>query len=249
MCTVVILRRPGQAWPLLIAGNRDEMNSRPWREPGRYWAEQPQVVAGQDLSAGGTWQGLNDCGLVATILNRAGTLGPQEGKLSRGELPLLALAHRDAKSAAEAISGLDARQYRPFNLLLADARHAFWIANKGEGCMLVQAVPEGLSMLTAHDLNDTRQSPRMAVNLPRFKAAEVPDPSLGDWRAWRELLAFSGEQPPNAERFDIRPDAMQISSNIGFETVSSSLIAIPGDRHKKAQWLFNGGQGYRPVLG
>ncbi|MGY9055065.1 MAG: NRDE family protein, partial [Alphaproteobacteria bacterium] len=36
MCTVVILRRPGHAWPLLMAANRDEMRGRAWSPPGRH---------------------------------------------------------------------------------------------------------------------------------------------------------------------------------------------------------------------
>ena len=74
MCTVVILRRPGHAWPLLLAGNRDEMMDRPWDAPARHWPDRPDVVAGRDRLAGGTWLGLNDSGVVAILLNRRGTL-------------------------------------------------------------------------------------------------------------------------------------------------------------------------------
>ena len=41
MCTVVILRRPGHDWPLLLAGNRDEMKGRPWKPPARHWPDRP----------------------------------------------------------------------------------------------------------------------------------------------------------------------------------------------------------------
>ncbi len=214
------------------------MNSRPWQAPGHYWPEQPDVMAGQDLTSGGTWQGINGQGVVATVLNRAGTLGPQEGMRSRGELPLLALKYGNACRAAEALSSIDTSLYRPFNMLVADAKTAFWIANKGGCCMLVQAVPEGLSMLTAHDLNDVRSSPRMAKNLPKFQQAPAPNPVIGDWQAWGDILAFPGALAPNPERFNIRPDAMTITSTIGFETLSSSYIAVPADRHKKPCWRF-----------
>ncbi|MGH6912187.1 MAG: NRDE family protein, partial [Geminicoccales bacterium] len=65
MCTVVILRRPDTAWPLLLAANRDEMRSRPWRPPGRHWPDRVEVVAGMDELAGGSWLGINDYGVVA----------------------------------------------------------------------------------------------------------------------------------------------------------------------------------------
>ncbi len=83
MCTVVLLSRPGAAWPLLLAANRDERLDRAWQPPARHWPEQPDVLAGRDCSAGGTWLGINDRGLVAAVLNRTGTLGPAPGKASR----------------------------------------------------------------------------------------------------------------------------------------------------------------------
>src|SRR5689334_23299078 len=115
MCTVVIQRRPNHPWPVLIAANRDEMGDRPWRAPARHWPDRPDVVAGLDELAGGSWLGLNDAGVVAGILNREGTLGPAAGKRSRGELVLEALDHADAAEAARALSHLDPRAYRPFN--------------------------------------------------------------------------------------------------------------------------------------
>ena len=92
MCTVVLLIRPGHAWPLLLAANRDERLDRAWDPPAAHWPDQPDVVAGRDRSGGGTWMGVNQAGVVAAVLNRQGSLGPAPGKRSRGELPLLALA-------------------------------------------------------------------------------------------------------------------------------------------------------------
>ncbi|MGH6919081.1 MAG: NRDE family protein [Geminicoccaceae bacterium] len=131
MCTVVLLRRPQAPWPLLLAANRDELRSRPWRPPARHWPDRPEVVAGLDVQAGGSWLGVNDEGVVAAVLNRVGSLGPAAGKRSRGELVLEALDHADAAAAAAALVDLDPDAYRPFNLLVADARDAFWLRHAG----------------------------------------------------------------------------------------------------------------------
>ena len=131
MCTVVLLRRPQAPWPLLLAANRDELRSRPWRPPARHWPDRPEVVAGLDIQAGGSWLGVNDEGVVAAVLNRVGSLGPAAGKRSRGELVLEALDHADAAAAAKALVDLDPDAYRPFNLLVADARDAFWLRHAG----------------------------------------------------------------------------------------------------------------------
>ena len=88
-------------------------------------------MAGLDVQAGGSWLGINDHGVVAGVLNRAGTLGPAAGKRSRGELVLEALDHADAAAAAQALGDLDPDAYRPFNLVIADDRDAFWLRHAG----------------------------------------------------------------------------------------------------------------------
>ena len=241
MCTVVFLRRPEHAWPLLIAANRDEMGDRPWRPPGRHWPDRPEVVAGIDELAGGTWLGVNDHGVVSGILNRPGTLGPAAGLRSRGELPLDALDHADAAGAAQALQALDAKAWRPFNMFVADNRDAFWLrslGDKGNGRVQAMAVPPGLSMLTAHDLNDT-ESARIRFHLPRFAVAAIPDPAKGDWSAWQALLV-SRESEAEAGPHG----AMNIATATGFGTTSSSLIALPdiaSAARRKPVWRFGSG--------
>src|ERR1700761_5936894 len=155
MCTIVILNRPQTAWPILIAANRDEMLDRPWLFPAAHWPDRPDVVAGQDTLAGGSWLGMNATGVVAAVLNREGTLGPEAGKRSRGELVLDGLDYADALDAAEALSTLDGRAYRPFNLVVADNRDAFLLSHRGGNTpVAVEPLPEGLSMVTARDRDD-----------------------------------------------------------------------------------------------
>ncbi len=225
MCTLVILSRPAEPWPLLIAANRDEMLNRPSRPPGRHWPDRPNVIAGLDELAGGSWLGLNDEGVLAAVMNRRGSLGPAEGMRSRGELVLEALDHWDAREAAGALVELDARSYRAFNLVIADNRDVYWLKGlgpDGSGAVERHPVPPGLSMITASDRND-RTSARIRTYLPKFEAAAVPDPESGDWAAWEALLACRSHAPGAAPE-----DAMTIVTDYGFGTVSRSLIAIPG---------------------
>src|SRR5437764_973522 len=109
MCTLVILRRPDHDWPVVIGANRDEMIDRPALPPGRHWPDRPEVTAGKDLLAGGSWLGLNDWGVAAAVLNRHGSLGPAPGQRSRGELVLEALDHADAADPG-APAGLSLRR-------------------------------------------------------------------------------------------------------------------------------------------
>ncbi len=235
MCTLVILRRPGHRWPLLIAANRDEMLDRPWRNPARHWPDRAGVVAGRDMLAGGSWLGLNDEGVVAGVLNRVGSLGTAPDKRSRGELVLEALDHADAAEAATALADLDGRAYRPFNLIVADANEAFWLRHDG-GRPVFMEIPEGLSMFTAHERNDAA-SPRIRTHLPAFEAAPPPEPARGLWQSWETLLARKAEAGAESQA------AMCVAPAGGFGTVNASLIALPrpGPSRTGPVWRFAAG--------
>ncbi|MBK1719287.1 NRDE family protein [Thiocystis violacea] len=221
MCTLVILVRPGHDWPVLIAANRDEMAARASRPPARHWPDRPEVVAGLDLEGGGAWLGINDHALLAAVMNREGSLGRRPGKRSRGELVLEALDHAEASEAAHALAELRPDAYRPFNLVVADPRAAYWIRHHGSGGIQVAPIPPGLHLLAGTDLDDP-DHPRVATYRPRFQTASVPEPERDDWSDWRALLA-SREYPealgPEAAMLQDRPD--------GFRTRSSALIALP----------------------
>ena len=169
--------------------------------------------------------GMNRDGVVAAVLNRQGTLGPAEGKRSRGVLPLIALAQPTMAAAAAAISALDAGQWRGFNMVLADAHGAVFVRGLGSGRPEADTLGPGLHMITAHEPNDP-ESPRVARHLARFQAAQVPEPP--DWAGWRAILAdCSG---PAGTEINIPPRG-------GFGTVSSALVGLGA----RVEWLFAGG--------
>ena len=227
LCTVVLLIRPGHDWPLILAANRDERLDRAWDPPAAHWPAQPDIVAGRDRSGGGTWMALNGHGVAAAVLNRPGSLGPAAGKRSRGELPLLALAHRTAGAAAAAITAVDAAGWRSFNLVLADRFGGIFVRGRGHGHPEATPLAPGLHMVTAHDPDDP-DSPRVARHLARFRAAEAPGP--GDWQAWLPIL--SDRSGPAGEQINVVPRA-------GFGTVCSSLLLLP--RQGPPVWRFAAG--------
>jgi uncharacterized protein with NRDE domain len=231
MCTLVILRRPGHRWPVLIGANRDEMIDRASKPPGRHWPDRPELVAGRDILAGGSWLGINDWGVAAAVLNRHGSLGPAPDRRSRGELVLEALDHADAAAAARALVDLDPEAYRTFNLIIADERDGFWLRHAGGPGIEMKPLKDGLSMIAAGDIDDF-STRRLELALPAFRAWPIPDPDRNDWDAWQTLLGSTrappDEPPGTAMRF--RTD--------GYGTVSSALIALPA----------RGGEERRPVF-
>jgi uncharacterized protein with NRDE domain len=206
MCSIILRLSPTGTF---IAANRDEILRRPWAPPAAHWPEHPGIIAGLDKTAGGTWMGLNAHGVMAAILNRHGTLGPAPGKLSRGALPLMALAHPTAAQAAEALSTLDAAAYRSFNLVIADQSAAYFCAGLERAHPAITKLTPGTWMITSGEPNDV-SLPRIARHLPKFEAAAFAD--------WKSLLA---DNTPPLE------SALNIPETNGFATVSAAVLSLP----------------------
>ena len=68
MCIAYIRFQPDQEAALFVAANRDEFHARPTAFATR-WEDLPDIIAGRDLEAGGTWLGINQHGGVALITN------------------------------------------------------------------------------------------------------------------------------------------------------------------------------------
>lgn len=213
---------------MLLAANRDERLDRPWDLPGRHWPGQPDTVAGRDRLGGGTWMALRG-DVTAAVLNRSGSLGPATGKLSRGDLPLLAVRQATARAAADALIRLDAGLYRTFNMVLADRTGAWFVRGLGQDRPEAWMLPPGLHVVTAYDPDDPA-SERMQAHRPRFEAAVVPDPAVGNWSAWQALLS---------DRTGERMAAINVPPLDGFGTVCSSLLGLPVDG--VPVWLFAAG--------
>ena len=127
MCLVLFTLQPESEHPLVVAANRDELYARPTHSAHR-WAESPQLLAGRDLSAGGTWLGVTSTGRFAAVTNFAeeGDAGElrSRGELTKsfllGDMPSHEFAHQ-----------LDGTKYRAFNLLVWDGTNLVYTSNRG----------------------------------------------------------------------------------------------------------------------
>jgi Transport and Golgi organisation 2 len=232
MCTVLLLLRPGEPWPLLIGANRDERVDRAFDAPGRWWPEAPAIVAGRDALGGGSWFGVNDDGVVATIVNGMDRLGPLPGKSSRGELVLRALRERDARAAAGALGALAADRYRGFTVLVADRRAAYAIVSD-ERAIEVMPLAPGYHMATPDGV-DLPSSPRYAAHFAGFRDAAPPDPGRGDWTSWIALLRRADDEDPHRAMTVAVPEH-------AFGTVCSQLLALPAEPAAEPVLLFANG--------
>jgi hypothetical protein len=243
MCTVLLLLRPGHRWPLIAGANRDERIGRAFLPPGRHWPGAPRVLAGKDVAGGGSWFGVNDDGVVATIVNGMDRLGPLPGKASRGDLVLRALGAASASVAAATIGALPAARYRGFTLIVADRESAFAV-HSDEREIAVAPLAPGHHMATP-DGYDVVTSPRYAAHFPAFAAAAPPEPERGDWSAWEELLRRVDDDDPHR--------AMTVVTPHDFGTVCSGLVAVAAEHGALPYVRFANGPPtrapYEPVQG
>lgn len=132
MCLIAFAWQQSPQQPLLLIGNRDEFHHRPTRALSNWAAEgHPELLAGKDLEAGGTWLGVTREGRFAAVTNIRSP-GAAKAPKSRGQLPLDyllgALGPADFLNAL--CSVLD--QYTGFNLLVGD-REQLWFLNSQHG--------------------------------------------------------------------------------------------------------------------
>ena len=225
MCTLLILYRPKNKWPLIIAGNRDEMKDRPWLPPGKHWGKCDGIIAGKDLTAGGSWLGINTNGLVATILNRTNSLGPDIEKNSRGKIIIDILKNKTLDAALNYIKLLDITKWKPFNLFLANNKKAYWVKSSDKDTLSINIIPEGKHFLDSYDINST-QSERYLYNNNRFKVLNDPNPDSLEWKEWINLLAEKSY--PKGKPLAAMNITNKYKKNYG--TLSSAIIALPSDQ-------------------
>jgi hypothetical protein len=134
MCTVSVVTHASGA---RLVCNRDERRTRPQAvAPGEHRLDRVRALFPVDPRGRGTWVGVNDHGLVAALLNRTSTDGPDalcDGPVTtRGVIvPQLLAATTIDEAVAHAVD-LPRRSFAPFRLvLLQDAD--LWVVTGGGG--------------------------------------------------------------------------------------------------------------------
>ncbi|MBX6319670.1 NRDE family protein [Pigmentiphaga sp.] len=119
MCLIAFAWDPRGPTTLLFVANRDEFYARP-TAPADWWPDLPDIWAGRDLAAGGTWMGITRQGRFAAITNyrEAGRHDPHAP--SRGKLVTDFLAADCSPAAYLRQLSKRAEPYNGFNLLVGD---------------------------------------------------------------------------------------------------------------------------------
>jgi len=144
MCLIVFANNVHPKYKLIFAANRDEFYNRP-SEQVEFWKEYPDLLAGKDLQAGGTWMGITKQGKFAAITNFRDLKNHTNDAPSRGNLTLDFLINDD--SPGEYYNKLKPalNDFNGFNLLLGNVDELFYLSNKTKELQKLQTGIHGIS--------------------------------------------------------------------------------------------------------
>jgi uncharacterized protein with NRDE domain len=172
VCLIVVAWKARADLPLVVAANRDEWRERP-TEPARWWPDHPDLYAGRDLQAGGTWMGVTRTGRFAAVTNFRDPADKRSTARSRGALVTEFLLGREAPDAFLALLASRAHEYNGFNLIVGDG-HTLWYFGSREGES--RAIEPGIHGLSNHLLDEPWPKVVRARTAMRDALAE-PDPA------------------------------------------------------------------------
>lgn len=143
MCLILFSVSQGNN-ELIVAANRDEFHARPTRR-ANYWAQDPNVLGGIDLEAGGTWLGLTKTGRFAAVTNFAEPPKEPVPPLSRGALTSEFLRGESEPEAYLQEVNKHADKYRGFNLVISSGGHTWYYSNRDRDIKRLSPGVYGLS--------------------------------------------------------------------------------------------------------
>jgi len=127
MCLIILAIDQHPDYPVIMLSNRDEFYYRP-AAPMHWWTDQ-DILAGQDIQAGGTWLAIGKNKQMAAVTNYRDLQRNDPNAPSRGQIPVdfvnnatdtpsFITAHR------EIWSGMNG-----FNALFYDGQTFYWYSN------------------------------------------------------------------------------------------------------------------------
>jgi len=226
MCLIIFAWRVHPDFPLVVAANRDEFHARP-TAAARFWIDRPDILAGRDMEAMGTWLGVTRSGRFAAVTNyRDSSMTPRDAT-SRGVLASRYLEGGDSPSAFTTSVEGAGKAYRGFNFLAGDGAELWWVSNRGGHASRIEPGVHGLSnhLLDTPWPKVTRGKQRMVEVLGLAPAVEPLLALLAD-----TAQAAQGELPDTGiglERERLLSAARIVSPAYG--TRSSSALVVGAD--------------------
>jgi uncharacterized protein with NRDE domain len=212
MCLIFLSINKHPDFKLVVAANRDEFYNRK-TAAADFWQDQPSIVGGRDLEAGGTWLAMSKKGRIAMVTNYRDLKNIKTNAPSRGGLVTDYLVSHD--STLDYMSKVESvgKAYNGFNLIAGDLNDFYYYSNFGNG---VEKISAGLHGLSNH-LLDTAW-PKVARGKKRV--SEILEGKFN----YKDLFTVLYDVETAAD--DLLPD-----TGVGLErerALSSMFIKSPG---------------------
>lgn len=150
MCIAYLAIQAHPNWPLFIAANRDEFHARPTTAAAP-WPDFPDLLAGIDNLAHGTWLGVTRQGRFALLTNYR-DMAHEPKAASRGDLVASFLKGCAAPQDYAEQATREGKRYNGFNLIVGDTGQTYYAGNRHDtpGAVKLDA---GRYVLSNHLLN------------------------------------------------------------------------------------------------
>jgi uncharacterized protein with NRDE domain len=178
VCLILAAWQVHPEFPLVIAANRDEFFERP-TQPAERWpdlpAGSPEVIAGRDLSAGGTWLGISRSGRFAALTNYRDSQVQRPDAPTRGSLVSGFLQGTQSPQSYLADVAAIGAQFNGFNLLVSDGRSMICYNNVERRNLILQP---GIHGLSNHAMNTPWPKVKSAKALLGEALPQLPDDDM-----------------------------------------------------------------------
>lgn len=151
MCLLLLSFKHLPEYPFIIAANRDEYHARP-ASVAHFWDDKPDILAGKDLQAGGTWLGITKRGRFAAVTNYHEQIPEPVPPKSRGAL-VIDFLESDSSSYEYAHQALkNGNDYQGFTLVYGTVEDMYFCSNRSE---IPEQIEPGIHALSNHLFNDS----------------------------------------------------------------------------------------------
>lgn len=197
MCLIFLSVNNHHRYKLIVAGNRDEFYQRK-TAPAHFWEDHPDILAGRDLEAGGTWMGISRQGRISVVTNYRDLKNLKPVATSRGHLVSDFLLNGSKPDEYLQEVSSKGNKYNGFNLIVGNQDELHYYSNYKKGPEKISAGLHGLSnhllntpwpkvergkqkvnsLLKDHDVDPTKLF-EVLFNEQRAEDSQLPDTGIG----------------------------------------------------------------------
>lgn len=143
MCLIILGVQSHPEYELVLVANRDEFFERKTLK-AHLW-KKPEIFAGKDMVAGGTWLGVDKRGRLAAVTNFRNPETVKTTAPSRGLLPVLFLENNMPADVFLQSLSKNGQDYNGFNLIVKDENGIFHYSNVTDKITAINQGIHGLS--------------------------------------------------------------------------------------------------------